>query len=405
MSRLGHYSLIEEIGHGNFATVYRAVHEALGNQVAIKALLPSLASDEDIQKRFTQEAQIASGLEHANIIRILDLEEDGGQVFLAMEYIPAGDLQKRLTGSASLSQKEFLRIMSQVADALDYAHSIGIFHRDVKPSNILLDGDGNAHLTDFGMVRIAETSPLNPLGGVGGTAAYISPEQAEGKPIDGRADQYSLAVLVYEFFAGSLPFKGDSSTATALQHVTRQPAHPSSINAQLPDEVGDAIMRGLSKDPTQRYNNCREFIQVLAAKVEDSQLGHFRKMLAEARIYLENGQVGEAHATLENARKVLVDHPELATAFSELEAASQTAETYQQMLDDWQIANQKAAEVLEMYPDYPDPQGIFVELGLRNPGWSLPAPRELVIQVGLGLLVGLPIFAGIIFLAFRFMTR
>ena len=402
MTKLGHYTLHEELGHGSFATVYRATHGALGNQVAIKVLSMGLSGDDIARKRFTQEAQAASVLEHPHIVRILDLDEDDGQVFIAMEYVAGSNLKKRLAEPTSLTQKDIFRILGQVSEALDYAHSMSILHRDVKPENILLALDGSAHLSDFGLVGVAEAAHL---GSVAGNAAYISPEQAEGKTPDGRSDQYSLAVLAYELLVGELPFKGDSSTATALLHVTRQPPNPRSINPQLADEVSEVLLKGLAKDPANRYTSCSDFTQTLVRTMEEGQHRQYRELIAESRSLLENGQISEARARLDMARKLLLERPELQDSISELEAASETAENYEQMLADWQTAQQEARNVLEVFPDYPDSEGIFVFMGLRKAGWSLPAPSEMILQTGLGLLLGLPLLGLIITLTFRWITR
>ena len=402
MTKLGHYTLHEELGRGNLTTVYRATHDALGNQVALKVLSAALSRDDNARKRFTQEAQIASALDHPNIVRILDLDEDDDQVFIATEYVPGVDLKKHLAKFGPLAQKDMFKILKQIADALDFAHSPGVVHRDLKPGNILLAPDGSAHLSDFGLVGVAETAHL---GIFASTAAYISPEQAEGKTPDGRSDQYSLVVLAYEILAGDLPFKGDSSTATALLHVTRQPPDPRSLNPQITEDVSQILIKGLAKDPLQRFANCHEFVQTLADIMEESQHRQFRELIAEARSLLENGQVTDARSRLETARKLLIDRPELQDAISELDEASDTAETYNQMLVDWETVQLEARKVIETYPNYPDSEGIFVFLGLRKASWKLPAPRELVLQTGLGLLLGLPLLGIIITLTFRWITR
>ena len=402
MTKLGHYTLHEELGRGNFTTVYRATHDALGNEVALKVLSAVLRGDENARKRFTQEAQVASALDHPNIVRTLDLDEEDGQVFIALEYISGIDLKQRLAEAGLLPQKEIFHILGQVADALDFAHSHGVLHRDLKPGNILLAKDGSIHITDFGLVGVAEAARLGILAS---TAAYISPELAEGKTPDGRSDQYSLAVLAYELLAGELPFKGDSSTATALLHVTRQPPDPRSFNPLLTEEVSKILIQGLAKDPAQRFGNCHEFIQTLANTMEESQLRQYRQLIAEARSLLDNSKVAEARAKLEIARQLLVDRPELQAAFSELESVSETAENYEQMLVDWETAQQEAKNVIETYPDYPDNEGIFVFLGMRKKGWSMPEPRELILQTGLGLLLGIPLLGFFINLAFRWITR
>ncbi len=410
MTNLGQYTLQEELGRGGSATVYRATHGALGNQVAIKVLSPELSGDENARKRFTQEAQIASALEHPNIVRILDLDDDRGQIYIAMDYVSGGNLKKRSTEPGSLSQEGILHILGQVAEALDYAHSKGVLHRNIKPANILLAQDGSAHLCDFSLISLADASqPIPLLGSMVDTASYISPEMAEGKTLDGRADQYALVVVAYELLAGNLPFAGGSSTATALLHITRQPPDPCSFNPHLTGEVSEVLLKGLAKDPSQRYATCCEFSQTLATALESSQLRQYRELLAQSRSLLEVGKLGEARASLDSASKLLPDRPELLDAISEIEAASQSAsqsaKNYEQVLTSWQTAQQNAKDVLALFPDYPDPLGIFAALDLRKPGWSLPGLRELALQVGLGLVLGLSLLSLVLNLAFRWITR
>lgn len=405
MTQLGQYSLHEELGHGGFATVYRATHGTLGSSVAVKVLSPALAGDPNARARFIQEAQTASALEHPNVVRILDLDEDREQVFIVMEYFPSGDLRQHIVKQGPLGYKETLRLLNQVAAALDYAHSKGVLHRDVKPGNILLGEDGAARLCDFGLVRVSEAPRLTQLGSVVGTAAYTSPEQAESKPLDGRADQYSLSVVAYELLAGRVPFQGDTSTATALMHVTKAPPDPSQVNPQLPAEVGEALLKGLSKDPAKRYASCREFVQALEAALESSQRRRYRELLVEARTRLAEGKFEETRALMDEARKLLLDRPDMQDALAELEAARKSAESYEQVARDWDAAGQKARDVLDLYPDYPDPDGAFVALGLRRASPKLPAPGELARQIGLGLLLGLPALALMLWLSFLWITK
>jgi serine/threonine protein kinase len=399
---LGNYTLHEELGRGGFATVYRATHNTLHNEVALKVLAPALAGDEKARARFLQEAQTASSLEHPHIVRILDLDEENDQTFIAMEYLPGGDLKHHLQAHGVLSQKEALRLLGQVAEALDYAHAKGVLHRDVKPGNILIAEDGSASLSDFGLVRVAETPHLTQLGSVVGTATYTSPEQAEGKSLDGRSDQYSLAVVAYELMVGQVPFKGENSTATALLHVTKSPPDPASLQPGFPAEAAEVLLKGLAKDPAGRYPTCHEFVQALDSALEASQRRRYRELLAEARQLLADGKFNDARTSMDAARKILLERPDMPDALAELEAARQAAEGYEQLQRDWDLAHQKAQDVLELFPDYPDPQGAFVSLGLRKAPRDL---RELARQVGFGLLLGLPLVALVFYLAFRWITR
>jgi serine/threonine protein kinase len=401
MTQLGKYTLHEELGHGGFASVFRATHDTLGNPVALKLLSPALAGDKNARLRFIQEAQTASALEHPNIVRILDLDDDNEQVFIAMEYYPGGDLHQRILKNGMPGTKDSLRMLKQLAAALDYAHSQGVLHRDVKPGNILLGEDGSAHLCDFGLVRVTEAPHLTQLGSVVGTAAYTSPEQAESKTLDGRSDQYSLAVVAYELLVGRLPFQGDTNTATALMHVTRTPPDPLSLNPELSAELSAALLKGLAKEPEKRYPTCKEFVQALENALESSQRRRYRELLAEARAHLAEGKFEETRQSMDAARRLLLDRPDMQDALAELESARKAAENYEKVQRDWETARQKAQDVLEAFPDYPDPHGTFTGLELRKAPFKLPPIPELTRQLGLGLVLGLPALALMLFLAYR----
>ena len=243
--KLGNYSLHEKLGSGGFATVYRSTHANLGIEYAIKILKQKYLDDEAVRERFVREAQTASALEHSNIVRIHDLVNEPENIYLVMDFLPEGDLYKWQSKKDAVSQSEYISILGQIADALDYAHSQenSILHRDVKPSNILMDQHGKAYLSDFGLVQIAKASHLTQIGQVVGTPDYISPEMAESKQdIDGRSDQYSLAIVAYELLVGELPFTGDSPTSVSIMHVTKVLPVPSEINSELPIEFNDVLL-------------------------------------------------------------------------------------------------------------------------------------------------------------------
>lgn len=405
MNTLGTYTLQEEIGHGGFASVYRATHNTLKNEVALKVLSPALSGDASARQRFIQEAQTSSALEHPNIVRTLDLDEDQNQVFLAMEYIPGEDLHQHLQKKRLLTPRESVRMLGQVASALDYAHSKNILHRDVKPANILIGMDGMTHLSDFGLVRVMEAPHMTQLGHVVGTAAYLSPEQAESRSLDGRADQYSLAVVAYEMLAGQVPFKGENSTAIALMQVTKAPPDPVSLNPDLPVEAGEVLLKAMSKDPAKRFSNCLEFVQALEAALETSQRRRYRELLAEARAHLSEGHFNEVRASMDAARLLLLERPDMIDALAELEAERKSVEGYEHIRREWESAMQKAQDVLELYPDYPDPAGAFAELGLRKAVWKFPGGNELLKQFTLGVGIGIPMILLILKLAFMWITR
>ena len=403
--KLGKYQLHEELGRGGFATVYRASHETLGTEVAVKVLNPALSGDEDARKRFIQEAQTASQLEHPHIVRVEDLFDNGECVFLAMEYLPGGDLTAWLETRAPVERAERLRILGEVAEALDYAHQQGVMHRDVKPTNVLMDSAGRAYLCDFGLVRVNHTPRMTKLGHIVGTANYVSPEQAEGKNLDGRADQYSLAVMAYELLVGEVPFQGESATSISLMHVTKPPPTPSERNSEVPREADEVLLKALSKPPQERYQTCAAFVDALSLSLEASRRRRYRELMEEARSLLDAGDYQAVGACLEQARRVLPDRPESRDALAELETARQGAAKYGQMVEDWQSAHQKAEDALSLSPEHPDPKGTLVTLGLRKPARKIPPPAEILRQSALGLGLGLPVAALMLYFAFLYLTR
>ena len=401
MANIGQYTIIEELGHGSYSTVFHAVHSALGNQVVIKLLSQNLSNNEIARKRFSDEAQIAASLSHPNILPILDLDEDNGQFFIIMEFVSGSDLNKLSRAKKIFTPKEIIHILKQSASALDYAHSKNIFHKDIKPSNILIDTNGDVHLCDFGLVGVAAAAKLNTVG----NASYISPEQVEGKTIDGRSDQYSLGIVAFELLTGELPFKGDSTTAIALMQLTRQPPIPTSINPQLSLEVSNIIIKALEKDPANRYTNCTEFINVLSAAMEDSQISNFKSLLSEAKSLLSSGEIDKSRIKIELARKIQIERPDLIEDLSELDLTHKAAEEYSEIVSSWKKANEEARKVLDIFPDFPDNEGVFEFLGLRKNEWAKPSPKEIVSQVFLGILIGLPVFSLILYFTFKWITR
>ena len=255
----GRYKLTHLIARGGMAQVYRAMDLQLDRPVALKVLFPELSIDRTFVERFRREAQAAANLSHPNIVPVFDWGEDDGAYFIVMEYVDGRPLSGVLRDPQPVPPRQIASIGAGVAAALGFAHRHGVVHRDVKPGNVLITPDGDVKVTDFGIARAVNTEEsLTQTGAVMGTAAYFSPEQAEGKGVDARSDIYSLGVVLYEMATGRPPFTGDSPVAVASKHVRDQPALPRVVNPAVPPALEAVIMKAMAKDPAERYGSAEE---------------------------------------------------------------------------------------------------------------------------------------------------
>ncbi|WP_433585405.1 Stk1 family PASTA domain-containing Ser/Thr kinase [Microbacterium hydrocarbonoxydans] len=272
----GRYRVDELIGHGGMAKVYRGYDLTLGRAVAIKILDPELARDTAFRTRFRLEAQSASRMSHPSIVRVFDAGDEAdapgsGTVtpYIVMELIH-GTLLKDIISSGPVPVDDAIRYVDGILEALDYSHRAGVVHRDIKPGNVMVTEKGQVKVMDFGIARavsdssstVAETTQII------GTAAYFSPEQAKGEPVDARADLYSTGVVLYELLTGRQPFRGESPVAVAYQHVSETPLPPSEVNEDSPGALDPIVLRALAKDPYQRYPDAAHFRAALDAAVE-----------------------------------------------------------------------------------------------------------------------------------------
>jgi len=273
--QLAGYEIQERIGRGGMAVVYRALDLRLGRLVALKVLAPTLGEDEAFRQRFMRESRAAAGVEHPHIVPVFEAgEAAGGVLFIAMRYVAGGDVRSLIEAEGRLSPARTARIVSQVASALDAAHAHGLVHRDVKPANILLgrasgsDSD-HVYLSDFGLSKHSLSSTtLTSTGQFLGTLDYVAPEQIQGHPVDGRADQYGLACAVVEMLTGAPPFRRDDSMALMWAQLEAEAPRVTERRPELPPAVDDVISVGMSKTPAGRYTTCADFALALAAACE-----------------------------------------------------------------------------------------------------------------------------------------
>ncbi|HZT07041.1 MAG TPA: serine/threonine-protein kinase [Chloroflexota bacterium] len=262
----GTFVVVSLLGRGGFGEVYLARQPRMNRDVAIKVLSPNVAEEPDIVRRFEREALAAGSLLHPNVLPVFDFDydEEAGVWFLAMQYIPGGRTLQSLLGTP-MDPAEVANIIAAIASALEAAHDRGIVHRDVKPANVLLDGQ-RPMLTDFGIAHLGSLTGITARGMAIGTPAYVSPEQGMGKEVGPASDQYSLAVMAYEMLAGRPPFTGDS-VSLVIQHVSNPPTPITSINPAIPEAVAMVVGRALRKKPEDRFPSCVAFAEALTAAV------------------------------------------------------------------------------------------------------------------------------------------
>jgi len=295
---IGRYEVIEQLGQGGMANVHLARDPAMKRQVAVKLLPRQFTHDPQFRNRFEREAEVIAALEHSAIVPVYDFGEQDDQPYLVMRYMPGGTLSDRLS-KGPLPIGEIAALFQRIGSAVDYAHSRGVIHRDIKPGNILFDSQGEASLSDFGIAKMTEaTSAFTGTGGIVGTPAYMSPEQALGaKDVDGRCDIYSLGVVLFEALCGELPFQADTPMGVAVAHINEPVPSLLERNPNLPPAFEGVIRKALDKDPKKRFQTATALAQAIG----------------DRGVMLEKGTVLESAAVFETPVGGTLVEPPLST--------------------------------------------------------------------------------------------
>ncbi len=259
----GRYQIIEEIGRGGMGRVYKVLDKDVEEKVALKLLNPEIAADEKIIKRFRNELKFARKITHKNVCRMFDLNEEEGMPYITMEYVPGEDLKSSVRRMGQLTIGKAISVAKQICEGLDEAHRLGVVHRDMKPQNIMIDSEGNAHIMDFGIALSVETKGVTEAGMIIGTPEYMSPEQVEGKQADKRSDVYSVGVIIYEMVTGRVPFEGDTALSIALKHKSEMPRKPKELNDLIPPDLNRLILKCMEKDKEKRFGGADELLSEL----------------------------------------------------------------------------------------------------------------------------------------------
>ncbi len=298
---IGPYRLVEQLGQGGMATVFKAYHPELDRYVAIKALHPAFAEDDTFLARFQREARVVAKLEHPNIVPIYDYSQYENRPYLVMKYIEGETLKARISNGI-IPMEESLRIIETIGSALQYAHEKNVLHRDIKPSNVLISKDNQVYLTDFGLARMAQSSDKTLTTDMMiGTPQYISPEQALAKQdLDTRTDIYSLGVVIYELLVGKVPFTADTPFAIVHDHIYTPLPLPRTINPGLTESTESVLLKALAKDKEDRYSNVSSMIEALEGSITSSNMGSTVKKVKSPKpsvSELTGGNIGNTEST------------------------------------------------------------------------------------------------------------
>jgi len=383
---LGKYRILEKLGEGGFSIVYRAIDTVLEHEVALKILKPGLAANPDVLRRFQQEARVTARLFHPNIVSFFETGELDGRQFIAMRYIQGRSLRAILETGMLLPLPQVVAIAEQIGAALDYAHTQGVIHRDVKPSNIIVDETGHATLMDFGIVKSTIQSSIETTANtVVGTPHYLAPEQAESKPVDGRADVYTLGAVIYHLLTGQPPFTADSTPSLLYKIVHEEPTPPLNAGPRIAGEIGKVVLKAMAKTPETRYQTCGEYATALGQAVQKLQseaLDALKKQVAAA---LAAEDFAEAESMLKRALAIQPDNQEAQHLMAELRQRQRAAMRYTQIVEKVAQLRAEAADLQAQSPGVRDSAGVLQILQdapapSRKTRRSTPEPMPVAAQ-------------------------
>ncbi|WP_010240289.1 Stk1 family PASTA domain-containing Ser/Thr kinase [Clostridium arbusti] len=275
------YELLEKIGEGGTAIVYKAKCHLLNRFVAVKVLKDELSTDKDFVEKFKREASAAASLSNNNIVNIYDVGTEGNINYIVLEYIKGKTLKEVITEEGKLNWKKAINISRQIASALDCAHKNNIVHRDIKPHNILVTEDGIVKVADFGIAKASDSVTITNSNKIMGSAHYLSPEQAKGIVVDGRTDIYSLGIVIYEMLTGKVPYDAESPVSVALKHIQDPVVPPAEVNPNIPSSLNKLVLKCMEKNPVSRYQNAKELIQDLDKISNNSTMDFANQVLKD----------------------------------------------------------------------------------------------------------------------------
>ena len=281
----GRYRVLKELGKGAMGIVYKAFDPQIDREVALKILRKDRLTDDEFAQRFFKEAKAIGRLSHPNIVTVYDVGQDHGTIYIAMEFLEGRPLDEAIK-EEKLKITDIGSIGAQIAEALNYAHQKGVIHRDIKPANIILNSDGRIKITDFGIAQIEDLLTIHQTqaGAILGTPVYMSPEQVNAQPVDGRSDLYALGVILYELLTGSKPFTGKNFTAIFAAIINSRPAVPVEIVSGISKAQSELIMKSINKEPDRRFQTGREMAEALKSTFTDSQSDKsFFKIISKQR--------------------------------------------------------------------------------------------------------------------------